>query len=904
MRTILCLLLLALNTIALATNYYVSNTGNDSYDGKSPSTAWRTMANVDNNTSFKPGDSILFERGGVWYENFRIAVSGSPSAQITYGAYGTGDRPIISGMREIPEWDDSGNWTEGESNQWSMSWSSTRDRLRIWIDDDEKQRSGSLAVSESNPWQWHDNNFYVYSVGNPATTFTSIKTTNYEHFLGRHRTANVHYITIEDIEVNGWYSSRLYGPVGWIIQRCVWGKYFALDGIRIIRDEDNGINPTGGKIRHNTLDSYCRLPQSFVDLEEHLGGSDRAYTTEDGLVLQAGTDWEIHDNYFGYWAHTNLSIRGLGDEMVEGIKIYRNYFTTIGTNNGRAIGGFAYIGSVNPNNPVELYNNIIDQSSNSSTFDIPYGKVYNNIFYGVRGREDDPSISAHGLRLTGRIGNPEYMQIFNNIFANNKGHGLEFRHSTSYNNIANNIIANNIFYNNEGYNFTWSNGVASNVQFNADRGSVNIHNNEFYNNLFYSSKTNMPIRVYGTAMTVEAFNALDGSGNQRYITEGNVTGDPLFIDPYGDFRITLGSPALGQGIAPLSEYDHGGTKWKNPPSIGSFEWNDSLEDKKYPEQFTLNIEIEGNGLVVANEEKDAKSITVESNKTISIEATPDSGWIFSNWAGDATGHTNPLEVTMDTNKNIIAVFTEDAYNLTITSEGEGSVAINPDQISYSLGTPIYLEATAELGWKFSNWAGDAAGHSNPLKITMDANKNIIAVFTEDAYNITITSEGEGSVSINPDQISYSLGTPIYLEATAKEGWHFDEWNGDLYSNYSSESFMIEKNMKITAIFSTIPKSGNPITNASDSEIFPNAEKNIRIYPNPAKDYFKVAVKESLMEPEYFQIINMNGKIVYEDLLNAEITDVQIPSNINTGIYIIKIILGGLPYYAHRLVITR
>src|SRR5690349_17841176 len=46
----------------LAATYYVSPTGNDSADGKSPATAWKTIARVNNN-DFNAGDRVLFQGG-------------------------------------------------------------------------------------------------------------------------------------------------------------------------------------------------------------------------------------------------------------------------------------------------------------------------------------------------------------------------------------------------------------------------------------------------------------------------------------------------------------------------------------------------------------------------------------------------------------------------------------------------------------------------------------------------------------------------------------------------------------------------------------------------------------------------------------------------------------------------
>lgn len=84
-------------SLSWATNYYIDATsGNDSNNGLSPSTAWKTIAKV-NNSSFMPSDSVLFKRGEMWREQLRISSNGSSAARITYGAYGQGDEPIIDG---------------------------------------------------------------------------------------------------------------------------------------------------------------------------------------------------------------------------------------------------------------------------------------------------------------------------------------------------------------------------------------------------------------------------------------------------------------------------------------------------------------------------------------------------------------------------------------------------------------------------------------------------------------------------------------------------------------------------------------------------------------------------------------------------------------------------------------
>jgi len=81
--------------------------------------------------------------------------------------------------------------------------------------------------------------------------------------------------------------------------------------------------------------------------------------------------------------------------------------------------------------------------------------------------------------------------------------------------------------------------------------------------------------------------------------------------------------------------------------------------------------------------------------------------MFNHWDGDLSGSENPENITMDSNKTVIANFTEiedegdeDEYTLTINVIGSGSVARDPDQPTYLYGTLVNL--TANASWSFGD----------------------------------------------------------------------------------------------------------------------------------------------------------------------------------------------------------
>ncbi|TDE17215.1 right-handed parallel beta-helix repeat-containing protein [Dyadobacter psychrotolerans] len=78
-----------------AANYYVdSKKGDDNFNGRSSKKPWKSLEKV-NKTSFAPGDSVLFSRGGVWQGQLVPASSGGAGKSIVFASYGKGEKPLI-----------------------------------------------------------------------------------------------------------------------------------------------------------------------------------------------------------------------------------------------------------------------------------------------------------------------------------------------------------------------------------------------------------------------------------------------------------------------------------------------------------------------------------------------------------------------------------------------------------------------------------------------------------------------------------------------------------------------------------------------------------------------------------------------------------------------------------------
>ncbi len=206
----------------------------------------------------------------------------------------------------------------------------------------------------------------------------------------------------------------------------------------------------------------------------------------------------------------------------------------------------------------------------------------------------------------------------------------------------------------------------------------------------------------------------------------------------------------------------------------------------FAEDFTLTINTVGSGSVI----KDPDQTVYHIGDMVDLQAVPAAGWTFTGWSGDLTGSENPATLTITGDMTVTATFAQAQYTLTVTS-AHGTVAKNPDQVTYLYGDVVQLTATPADGWAFANWSDDATGTANPVSVTMNGNKSVTANYTQIEYTLTITS-AHGTVAKNPDQATYHYGDVVQLTATPAAGWTFANWSGDTTGTDNPVSVTIER----------------------------------------------------------------------------------------------------------------
>ncbi|WP_299135773.1 InlB B-repeat-containing protein [uncultured Tenacibaculum sp.] len=454
------------------------------------------------------------------------------------------------------------------------------------------------------------------------------------------------------------------------------------------------------------------------------------------------------------------------------------------------------------------------------------------------------NISGYGtLYLLGNGANKTAtFNVINTSFYKNKtmnihhqkgytGSSLWLRASATGSNVTSNII-----------NCTFANNTDVGTQTGSERGTlalsrrsdatsnhnVNISNSIVYGNVGAGNTTTSDINKghVGIADQILINNSI-GENNFSNITASNLTStnnsNPLFVDTVNnDFTLQSSSPAKDTGdntkiptgiVVDLL----GKIRIHNTTvDMGAYEYGASTY---IPRKLIINAV---GGTVATN--PNPTNGTYNDGDSVVLTATPNAGYQFDGWSGDASGTTNPVTVVMNADKTVTATFSKIQRTLTINATN-GTVTTNPNPISgtYNEGTSVVLTATPNTGYQFDGWSGDASGTTNPVTVVMNADKTVTATFSKIQRTLTINATN-GAVSTNPNPTSgmYDDGTSVMLTATPNTGYQFDGWSGDASGTTNPLTVVMSANKTVTATFSKIQRTLT--INASNGTVTTN--------PNP------------------------------------------------------------------------
>ena len=207
-------------------------------------------------------------------------------------------------------------------------------------------------------------------------------------------------------------------------------------------------------------------------------------------------------------------------------------------------------------------------------------------------------------------------------------------------------------------------------------------------------------------------------------------------------------------------------------------------------KYSINVVQPANGSVAAS------ATSAAAGTTVKLTATPAEGYTLDYFTLDGeriNGNTFSMPAQ---NVEVSAVFTANAYSITVVQPAGGSVAASAT--SATAGTTIELTATPAEGYTLDYFTLDGERINGDTFIMPARNVEVSAVFTANAYSITVVQPTGGTVSASATFAT--AGTTIELTATPAEGYTLDYFTLDGERINGNTFSMPARNVEVSAVF--------------------------------------------------------------------------------------------------------
>ena len=207
-------------------------------------------------------------------------------------------------------------------------------------------------------------------------------------------------------------------------------------------------------------------------------------------------------------------------------------------------------------------------------------------------------------------------------------------------------------------------------------------------------------------------------------------------------------------------------------------------------KYSINVVQPANGSVAAS----ATSAT--AGTTVKLTATPAEGYTLDYFTLDGARINGNTFIMPARNVEVSAVFTANAYSITVVQPTGGTVSASAT--SATAGTTVKLTATPAEGYTLDYFTLDGARINGNTFIMPARNVEVSAVFTTNAYSITVVQPANGTVSASAT--SAAAGTTIELTATPAEGYTLDYFTLDGARINGNTFIMPARNVEVSAVF--------------------------------------------------------------------------------------------------------
>ena len=266
-------------------------------------------------------------------------------------------------------------------------------------------------------------------------------------------------------------------------------------------------------------------------------------------------------------------------------------------------------------------------------------------------------------------------------------------------------------------------------------------------------------------------------------------------------------------------------------------------------KYSINVVQPANGSVAAS------ATFATAGTTIELTATPAEGYTLDYFTLDGERINGDTFIMPARNVDVSAVFTANAYSITVVQPTGGTVSASAT--SATAGTTIELTANPAEGYTLDYFTLDGERINGNTFIMPARNVEVSAVFTANAYSITVVQPTGGTVSAS--KLSAFFGEAVELTAVPDEGYELSHYVVNGAANSGGTFTMPARDVIVTAVFT---KVAEPSVNlALNATIYYFNKK----YPDYAKNGPQHAFDGKMSDPEAdkWHASGVNGWVAFD-----------------------------------------
>ena len=266
-------------------------------------------------------------------------------------------------------------------------------------------------------------------------------------------------------------------------------------------------------------------------------------------------------------------------------------------------------------------------------------------------------------------------------------------------------------------------------------------------------------------------------------------------------------------------------------------------------KYSINVVQPANGSVSAS----ATSAT--AGTTVKLTANPAEGYTLDYFTLDGERINGDTFIMPARNVDVSAVFTANAYSITVVQPTGGTVSASAT--STTAGTTVKLTATPAEGYTLDYFTLDGERINGDTFSMPARNVEVSAVFTANAYSITVVQPANGTVSAS--KLSAFFGEAVELTAVPDEGYELSHYVVNGAANNGGTFTMPARDVIVTAVFT---KVAEPSVNlALNATVYYSNKK----YPDYAKNGPQHAFDGKMSDPEAdkWHASGINGWVAFD-----------------------------------------